>query len=138
MPSSFGWISAQPGLLHWEAQQPAEDRTRAVWIRECTCDELTSSPDSSALPAQPDGGCPKRALPAGLARPGEEQRRPSQRGPDVAPLTILRGRRYQPAPQPQPCAVAALPPASKEWPQAQVATAFGLRTVKPPPIRLLM
>ncbi len=38
-------------------------------------------------------------------------------------------------PQPQPCAVSAFSPASNEWPQAQPATAFGLRTVNPPPIR---
>jgi len=40
-------------------------------------------------------------------------------------------------PHPHPCAVPALPPASKLWPQAHVATAFGLWTVNPPPMRLL-
>ena len=42
-----------------------------------------------------------------------------------SPLAVYR-------PQPQPRAVGALPPASNEWPQAQEATALGLRTVKPP------
>jgi hypothetical protein len=44
------------------------------------------------------------------------------------------GRNY--APQPQPCWVPAFSPVSKLCPQAQPVTAFGLRTVKPPPMRL--
>ena len=73
-----------------------------------------------------------------LAGGSADSRAQDKRRRDFPPSFAHTGSEGRDQPQPQPWLVVAFSPVSNEWPQEHDATAFGLRTVKPPPMRELM
>ena len=105
-------------------------RLAGRWGKWDSNPHASSARDPKSRPSANSGIPPRQER---RARPKKVYRQPNV----AAGPCLFDGSAVHQPPHLHPWAVPALPPASKLWPQAHVATAFGLWTVNPPPMRLL-